>query len=340
MSKIQAVLSRRRFIRIAASAVGLVTSDFAVAQRAAEIWRGTALGALASIELQGVDPSTARRLIASCVGELERLERMFSLYRADSFLSLLNRAGSLDLPPLDLVSLLSICQGYNSLTEGAFDPTVQPLWELYAQHFSRPNPNPEGPAEERMREAAARVGFARIKIGSDRIALDPGTALTLNGVAQGYVTDRVTELLRAEGVRHTLVDLGEIRAMGRRADGRRWAVGLEDADHPGAIAQTLEVDNCAVATSGGYGFRFDAAGRFNHLFEPKTGKSPSLYKSVTVIAPTATAADALSTAFCLMDVEKIQRVLGKMQGCEALLTFANGRTDRLRSTFQRERNAP
>jgi FAD:protein FMN transferase len=215
--------------------------------------------------------------------------------------------------------------GYHAITDGAFDPTVQPLWDLYARHFWAENPDPCGPGEQLLEDALSRVGCGRISIAEDRIALAPGTTITLNGIARGYITDRVTELLKAEGVEHSLVNLGEIRLIGRRLDGRGWLVGLEDPDRPGTTARTLEIENCAVATSGGYGCRFDRAGRFTHLFDPATGKSPQIYKSVSVVSQTATAADALSTAFSSMEPGAIERVLQRIDGTRAYLAASDGR---------------
>lgn len=321
------IFSRRRFIHIAACAAGfdVMGARASHAKQAPAVWRGTALGAVASIEIYHLDTTLARSLVQRSVEELERLEKIFSLYRPDSALSRLNRNGSIDNPPPDLLALLSTSQGYHELTEGAFDPTVQPLWDLYARHFSSENPDPEGPKEERLKEALSRVGCAKIAVDEDRIGLTSGTTLTLNGIAQGYVTDRVVELVRAEGVEHSLVDLGEIRLIGQRPDGRYWEVGLEDPDRPGAKYRTLEIENCAVATSGGYGFRFDQAGRFTHLFDPRTGKSPQLYKSISVVAPTATAADALSTAFSFMEIDAINRTLGKIGEGAAYVTSRDDR---------------
>jgi FAD:protein FMN transferase len=320
--------SRRRFIRIMACAAGLspieAGASYAQMQNPAT-WRGTALGALASIEIHHPDQPFASRLVQRSVEELERLERIFSLYRATSAISTLNREGSIVAPPPELISLLSISLGYNALTGGAFDPTVQPLWDLYAQHFWAANGGPEGPQEQRVKDALSRIGCARISVNQDRIALAPGMSITLNGIAQGYITDRVTELLKAEGVEHSLVNLGEIRLIGRRPDGRYWTVGLADPDRPDAATRILELENCAVATSGGYGCRFDEAGRFTHLFDPATGKSPQLYKSVSVVAPTATCADALSTAFSAMEINAIKCVLRTVGGARAYITSNDGR---------------
>ena len=131
-----------------------------------------------------------------------------------------------------------------------------------------------------------------------------GAAITLNGIAQGFATDRVVERLRQAGLSTTLVDIGEIRAIGARPEGTPWRVGLGDPDRPGVLTETVDLVDRAVATSAGAGFRFDSEGRFTHLFDPATGRSPQRYSTVSVMAPTATEADALSTAFSLMPLSR------------------------------------
>ena len=98
-------------------------------------------------------------------------------------------------------------------------------------------------------------------------------AITLNGIGQGYVTDRVVELLREGGVEHALVDMGETRAIGDHPAGGAWSVGLEDPASPGQVLDRIELIDRAVATSGGYGTQFDPAGRFNHIFDPADGST-------------------------------------------------------------------
>jgi thiamine biosynthesis lipoprotein len=309
-------ISRRRFIGISAAAAGLSLLPFghsAKAQGHLVTWRGTALGAAATLQIHHPDRAAAERLIARSLQEVHRLERLLSLYLADSALVALNRRGVLEAPPAELVEVLGECLTHAVRTHGAFDPTVQPLWNLYADHFSRPDAAPEGPRPSAIEAAVEAVGWQKILVGRDRIAFTRrGMALTLNGIAQGYITDRVVALLRAAGVEHSLVDMGEGRAIGERPDGSRWQAGIADPDEPEKIAADLPIIDQAVATSAGYGFRFDPAGRFNHLFDPKTGLCANRYRSVTVVLPTATAADALSTAFTVMPVERIRDTLGHL----------------------------
>src|SRR5581483_2453513 len=155
---------------------------------------------------------------------------------------------------------------------GAFDATVQPLWEVYATHFSRADADPAGPPSGSIAAALARVGHAGVTVTPERIALArPGMAVTLNGIAQGYITDRVVELLRASGIGHTLVDMGEIRALDGHPAGRPWRVGLKDPRSERGTLRDLDLDDEALSTSGGYGTEFDRGGRFNHIFDPATG---------------------------------------------------------------------
>ena len=309
--------SRRRFIGISAAAAGLALLPFGPRPGWAEtkslrVWRGSALGADACIQLHHPD---AERLIALCLAEIERLETVFSLYRSDSALSRLNRAGELTAPPFDLVRLLSESAGFSALTDGAFDPTVQPLWTLYANHFARPDADPAGPAESAVREALARVGWRGVIVDGDRVAFArPGMALTLNGIAQGYITDRVIERLRASGVERVLADLGETRTLGRHPDGTPWRIGLEKPGRRGQITRVLDLENRAVSSSGAYGTVFEPSGRFNHLFDPMSGHCGDRRLAVSVVTDTATSADALSTAFCFLPGDKIRAVLSRVGG--------------------------
>lgn len=308
------LLTRRRFIAISAAAAGLPllpvqTSSAAQDTATLRTWRGVALGADAMLQLNHPDPAEADRLIERSLAEVHRLERIFSLYREDSAIRRLNALGALDEPPADLIRILSESEEFSRATKGAFDVTVQPLWDLYAAHFSRDYKDTNGPAAGEIEAALAHTGHEAIEFDARRVRFaKQGMGVTLNGIGQGYITDRVAEILLASGMDRALVDMGETRALGDRPGGGPWLVGLEDPRAPGQVAETLPIRDRAVATSGGYGVQFDAAGRFNHIFDPHTGATSSLYLSVSVIAPTATMADALSTAFSIMPLGEAQQV--------------------------------
>ncbi|MEE1609865.1 FAD:protein FMN transferase [Microvirga sp. CF3016] len=321
-------LSRRRFIGVTAAAAGLGLVPFghsAGAEAHLVAWQGQTMGAVATLQVHHHDRAVAERLVEHSLAEVRRLETVFSLYRTDSALVALNRQGVLVAPPSDLVTALAECHRFWEITGGAFDPTVQVLWSLYQDHFSKRDAEPQGPPQAMIRDTLERVGFGQVRFDANRIVLPQrGMGLTLNGIAQGYVTDRIVDILRKGGIESSLVDMGEPRAMGTRPSGDPWRIGIFDPDHPDQIHDTLEAVDQAVATSGGYGFRFDSEGRFNHLLDPRTGTSAHLYRSAAAVMPTAAAADALSTAFSLMPAADVAGTLHRIGTGQVRLVTASG----------------
>ena len=294
--------TRRRFVAIAAAAAGLPFAAIRAGAETAHLhrWSGVALGAAAEIVLYDPDAARARRLIARCVAEIDRLEDVFSLYRPESAITRLNRDGHVTAPPLELVALLAEARSFSDRTEGAFDATVQPLWRLYAAHFARPGADPRGPGDAEHAEAQALVDHRAVEIEPAEVRFARrGMAITLNGIAQGYITDRVATVLQDAGMGDVLLDIGEVRALGRHPKGRPWHVGLRRAAEPETIGRTVTLTDRAVATSAGIASPFEPSGRHHHLFDPATGRPAPGAGQVSVIAPSATMADALSTALAV-----------------------------------------
>jgi thiamine biosynthesis lipoprotein len=154
-------------------------------------------------------------------------------------------------------------------------------------------------------------------------------AVTLNSIAQGYITDRVAELLRARGWTDVLINLGELRGLGSHSDGRPWTIGLPDPRRAHALIAEIPLGQRAAATSAGSGTAFDWAGRYHHLFVPRTGRCGTTYSAVTVFAERATVADALSTALSVMPREEAPAVLRRFPGVDAWVVEADGRLERL-----------
>ena len=188
-------LTRRRFFAIAAlTAAGAAAPFLLNRNRPAPlptigepvIWKGIALGSGAELRLFGVDRKEAEILVNKVLAEVARLEKIFSLYREDSLINRLNKEGRLNNPPPDFLALLSICRDIHALTDGAFDPTVQVLWNLYADHFRR-NPRAETPpSEPDIRRALKLVGFKHVVFDQKAILFEQkGMGLSLNGIAQG-----------------------------------------------------------------------------------------------------------------------------------------------------------
>lgn len=278
-------LTRRRFI-VTASAAGLVGGMGALIagtdRSPAYMWRGTALGGEARIALYGPDADAAKDTLTDVVAEIERLEAIFSLHRDTSELSRLNREGRLDSPSRDLVDSLRAALSWRDRTGGAFNPAVQPMWKAIAQGT---------PISQAL---IARAG-ASIEVSPTHITLARGAALTLNGIAQGRIADRVTEILLAHGFSEVVIDTGELRFPGKTPR----PVGI-----PAAKA-AVSVAGVAIATSEPKSLVFDAETFRHHLIDPRTGETPRHWQSISVFAPTAETADALSTAFAVLPYAKV-----------------------------------
>ena len=304
-------MRRRRLIAIAGASLalaGLPRVAGASTPLPSWRWRGVALGAKAELVLVHEDKARAEAIIMAAVDELRRLERIFSLYDENSALSRLNAQGRLDAPPFELLAALDEARHVWRLTGGAFDVTVQPLWQLYAAHFSAGNTG--APARALVEQALARTGMDAIAFDPAAIAFArPGMALTLNGIAQGLIADRVADLLADAGIVDTLVDMGEIRALGHRPDGSAWQVGIPSNGSPDSAPEAVALSDGAIATSSPSGTAFDPAGRFHHLIDPRTGHpAKGGMAEVSVMAARAMRADALSTALAVMPMEDARRL--------------------------------
>ena len=269
-------MKRRRFLTLAAAftmAPGLA--------RAQASWQGTALGADVSVTLEG-PPDLTRRVLADVPRLLENVEQAFSLYRPASELSQLNLLGRARAPKVLMRTLVRHADRAWHLTGGLFDPTVQPLWQALAR----------GTDPEPARRA---VGWHRVRHDDRGIELGTGQALTFNGIAQGFASDVMRLMLARHGVQRALVNIGEYAALGGP-----YTLGLEDP-LAGLVGQRTLTGNGAIATSSA---RALTLGDHSHILGPQ-GQAPR-WSTVSVEAPSATLADALSTAASLMDADALR----------------------------------
>jgi len=297
------LLKRRRFLTLASAAC------LAAPKAHAFRWQGTALGAKAQIIL---DHPRAADITRRARAEIDRLEDVFSLYRPGSALRRLNAAGRLVAPPFELLRCLAIARRVHRATDGRFDPTVQPLWNVLAEAHSRGRPAPQ----DALDTARRAIGFARVGFDSGAVVLSAGQALTLNGIAQGFIADQVARLMRAEGVSDVLIDTGEIVALGLPPDRDGWPVTIAGETE----ARLLR--GRAMATSAPLGTVLDAAGTVGHIVDPRTGiaAAPPI-RQITISAAEAALADALSTGLCLAQ--------DRAEAISWLQEFADARLERL-----------
>lgn len=285
--------TRRHFLACSAAALAMPGAARAGVQAR---WQGVAMGAEASITIAGIDAIDARPVFAAAEVEIARLERIFSLFAPHGALSRLNAAGVLPAPPPELVEMLALSDKLNSATGGAFDPTVQPLWQALVEGGD-------------VTEARALVGWDGVTFSDDEVRLArPGMGLTLNGIAQGFVTDRIAAFLRDRGFGDILVDMGEIAGFGHAADGGQWQARIMAPD--GRVVGRVGLRDRALATSAPMGTAISPGQ--GHILSA-AGLMPQ-QALVAVSAPQAAVADGLATALCLMDAEAGARAVAAFSG--------------------------
>ncbi|MEZ5385388.1 MAG: FAD:protein FMN transferase [Prosthecobacter sp.] len=304
--------SRRRFLALAAGTCGAWMTSCSRQSGVRKFSQSSkALGATVTMTVLHADEHTANAALDAAFAELERIESVMSLYRAESQISRLNREGVLETPDAALVEVLRFAADVAEKSGGAFDVTVQPLWKL------------KGMKPDAVK--LALVDWRKVEIDDKRIKLAPGMAITLNGIAQGFATDAAMRVMRAHGVEHALIDAGEFSAHGNNMENAPWHIGIQHPRERDAFAALTRLENRCLATSGDYETAFSDDFSRHHILDPRTGDSPGELASVSVLAPTAMAADALSTALFVLGEKRGMVFLRGYPDADALLILKNGR---------------
>lgn len=296
-------LTRRRFLTIAAAlcVAGPVREAGALTRV-----RFRAMGAEAEIALPG-DPDEAQAAAAECQTLVAHVERTASLWDPESELCRLDRSGYLQAPSPEFRALWTAARRMAELTDGGFDPTVQPIWQALA----------EGGDPLAARSLVDWQRFSISPMHGARFAR-PGMGITLNGIAQGFATDLVANLLRQRGYRRLLVNVGEWRGAAGPG-GRPWRLGIAGPGSPNILGE-ISFREGAVATSSP---RATLVGGDAHIFDPLSRPGPR-WETVTVSAGNATMADGLSTAVAAAPRNEAPRLLSAGGAKEAVLIAPGG----------------
>jgi thiamine biosynthesis lipoprotein len=283
--------------------------------------KGVAFGTIVALKAAHEDAGILEASLDAAWAEMVRVEMAASLFRPQSALSQLNRTGALDNPPALLVDMLKQAIEVAELTGGAFDPTVQPLWLTYDRAYAAGR---TASADE-VATASALMGWRDISVSHNRIALArPGMALTLNGIGQGFATERCLAVLAGRGISHAFLDTGEIGATGKREGTGPWTAAIADPRRKGECAALARPLHGVLATSGDYATVWSDDYSHHHILDPQTRRSPPVLASVSVIAPCGGLADGLSTAMMVLGPEKSLALARSLPGVEALLITKSG----------------
>lgn len=253
---------------------------------------GMVFGTTVSMTVLHEDETTARTALASAFTTLRDIDALMSVYRNDSQVGRLNQMGQLGDPDPRLLEVLSTAQHLAQRTDGAFDVTVQPLWQA-------------ANARQATADVLPQVDWRKLSISDHELRFhQSGMRITLNGIAQGYAADQALAVLKQHGIRHALLDTGELATLGSNESGEAWTLAVRDPRKEQAFVQVLAADGRSLATSGDYATRFMEDFSQHHIVDPHTGTSPTELAAVSVLAPTGLLADGLSTACMVLGTQK------------------------------------
>ncbi len=269
---------------------------------------GPTMGTAWSARVAGVESARLPELRAAIEAELDQVVREMSTWDAGSDLSRYNRAAAgewVELPEACRF-VLARALAHAADSDGAFDPTVGPsvnLWG-FGPTVERGDFGRDAlPPDVQVDATRARIDWRRVRLVGDRVLQPGGCYLDFSAIAKGYATDRALAALAAAGVAGALVEVGgELKAHGRRPDGRPWQVGVRWPGHADGEGPVVALDGLAIATSGDDFRYFESGGRrYSHTLDPRTGKPVAhALASVTVLHADAIEADAWATALLVL----------------------------------------
>jgi thiamine biosynthesis lipoprotein len=314
-------ITRREFIKITAAASGLLVGggylfhqlegQFVTVKETRML-----MGTVINLSLIAESKFAADQAITATFAELERQIAIFDHRTPGTPVSVLNRDGRLTNPPTELVEVLEQAFTVSDMTGGAFDVTVQPLVALYQQA------RPDLPLASAVQSALSLVDYRNIRVSKAEVAFSlTGMAITLDGIAKGYIVDAGVAELRQFGFTDVFVEAGgDLMASGFKQGETPWRVGVQ-SPRPSTpeIVDSFPVSNQAVATSGDYMNYYTADLANHHIIDPRSGVSPTELASVTVVAGSTTTADSLATAFMVLPPDRGIALIEDLPGVEALL---------------------
>ena len=285
------------------------------------------MGTFARVVAITDDIATGNQCVESALDEIHNVDNLMSDYKEDSEITRVNKnafARPVKVGPATFEVILRSIE-FSRLTDGAFDITVGPFVKL----FRTARDTGKAPTPEQIADAKAKVGYEKLLLNETdqtvRFTVE-GMSLDLGGIAKGYAVDKAIEAVQKLGALGAMVDLGgNVRCFGSPPKGRdKWLVGLQDPNtddlaRPGLLLK-LQVSHAAVATSGDYQqFAIIDGKKQSHIIDRRTGKGAEGLSSVTIIAPNAADADALSTAVTVLGPQKGLELIESMPDTEAIL---------------------
>jgi len=277
------------------------------------------MGTSVSVELWHKDAALAKKAIAKVHAEMQRIDQAMSPYIKSSEVSKINRLAAKQRVKIshELFSLIQQAQDISKQSQGIFDITFASVGSLY-NYRKRHRPSPSI-IENKLKF----INYKHIKLFADSSEIfftQSGVRIDLGGIAKGHAVDNCIKVLKQLGVQHALVSAGgDSRLLGDKR-GKPWVTGIRHPRDKNNYVAILPLDNTAISTSGDYErFFIEDNIRYHHIIQPSTGKSADKNQSVTVLGPSATRTDALSTTLFILKTNDALKLINSLPNYEAII---------------------
>lgn len=271
----------------------------------------------------GEDEVKANLAMDKAIHEIKRIEALLSTYQVDSQINQVNQKAGISPVVVDeeVFNLVERAQRISELTQGAFDLSYGSLDKSF---WNFDQGMTQLPTKELAQKAIHLINFKNILLARQNRSIflaKKGMRIGFGGIGKGYAADQAKKVLVNKGFMHGVVNAsGDMCAWGKRADNQDWNVGISNPDNPTDILSEFSLNDSAVATSGNYEkFVMINGQKYSHTIHPRTGFPICGIKSVTVFAPFAELADALTTPIAVMGVEVGLDLMNQMNGVACII---------------------
>ena len=266
------------------------------------------MGSFCEIQLFAQSRIDAKKIVSQLTEEVARLEKKYSRFRGDSFLTEINRSAGLKRGieiDNETQSLLDHAKNCYETSEGLFDVTAAALSQIW--DFK----NAQIPTQAQIDAAQITLGFHKISWADSRLRLPPDMQIDFGGIVKEYAADSVARLARNLGVNHGLANLGgDFSVIGAQPDNRPWSTGIIAPDSEQGIMAKIDLLQGGLASSGDYERFFMHEGkRYSHILNPITGWPCAGLRAVSVAANLCTVAGSVATMAMLKDESVAKRWL-------------------------------
>lgn len=286
------------------------------------------IGSPFEITVIAKDTIEGNEYVNLAVGEVKRIENLISDWIPTTQISQVNQNSGIKPIKVDdeVFNLVERALKISKITHGAFDisyASMDKIWKFDGSMKEMPTP-------EAIKKSVERIGYQKIVLDKQKSTIflkDAGMKLGLGGIGQGYIADKIKDLLQSKGCTSGIVNVsGDINTWGKQPNGKPWTVAIVNPMNKNKVFATFPLEDSAVETSGSYEKYVTFNGiRYSHIIDPRTGYPATGIISVSVFAKQTEIADALATGIFVLGVEVGLDLVNQIKGIECVIVDDKGK---------------